>query len=166
VSRTDTRIDATRLIPAPAADVFAVLCDPQGHVAIDATGMLQDATGSPVTAEGDTFVVHMDREALGDRPMGRYDVEVTIRSFVPDREISWSIIGTVKPGIGHVFGYELEPAPVSDGGGTRVTSYCDWSEAREDWKHVFPIVTTTALRGTLGILDRTVRRGYPRASGS
>jgi hypothetical protein len=163
-SQTGSRTEASRDLPAEPAAVFAVLCDPQGHVAIDATGMLQDATGSPVRAAGDTFVVHMDREALGDRPdMGRYDVEVTIRSFVPDREISWTIVGTVKPGIGHVFGYTLEPL---DDGGTRVTSYCDWSEAREDWKHVFPIVTTTALRGTLGILDRTVRRGYPRAAGS
>ncbi|MCH1864963.1 polyketide cyclase [Nocardioides sp. CFH 31398] len=162
----ETRTEASRVVPAEPAAIFAVLCDPQGHVAIDATGMLQDATGSPVSAAGDTFVVHMDREALGDRPeMGRYDVEVTIRSFVPDREISWTIVGTVRPGIGHVFGYELEPLPEADGGGTRVTSYCDWSEAREDWKHVFPIVTTTALRGTLGILDRTVRRGYPRGTG-
>ncbi|GAA1908161.1 hypothetical protein GCM10009737_06410 [Nocardioides lentus] len=161
MSRTDTRIDATRLIPAPAADVFAVLCDPQGHVAIDATGMLQDATGEPVSAVGDAFVVHMDREALGDRPdMGRYDVDVTIHDLEPDRRISWTIVGTVRPGIGHVWGYELEPAE----GGTRVTSYCDWSEAREDWKHVFPVVSETALRGTLGILDRTVRRGYPRAA--
>jgi len=29
-------------------------------VAIDSTGMLMDATGEPVTAAGDTFVVHMD----------------------------------------------------------------------------------------------------------
>lgn len=164
MSQTETRVDAVRLIPAPAADVFAVLCDPQGHVAIDATGMLQDATGSPVTAAGDTFTVHMDREALGDRPMGRYDVEVTIRDLVPGRLISWTIVGTVRPGIGHVFGYELEGVDDAGGGGTRVTSYCDWSDAREDWRAIFPIVTETALRGTLGILDRTVRRGYPRAA--
>ena len=41
------RIEVPRTIPAPAADIFAVLCDPQGHVAIDATGMLQDAEGDP-----------------------------------------------------------------------------------------------------------------------
>ena len=37
------RIDVQRTIAAPAADIFALLCNPQGHVAIDATGMLQDA---------------------------------------------------------------------------------------------------------------------------
>src|SRR6476646_3240436 len=41
------RIEVQRTIAAPAADIFAVLCDPQGHVAIDASGMLQDADGGP-----------------------------------------------------------------------------------------------------------------------
>ena len=79
------RIEATRLIPATAAEVFAVLRDPQGHVDIDASGMLMDAEGEPVSAVGDRFLVHMDREALGDLPMGRYDVEVVISVFEPDR---------------------------------------------------------------------------------
>ena len=41
-----TRIETERVIAASPADVFAVLCDPQGHVAIDSSGMLQDATGT------------------------------------------------------------------------------------------------------------------------
>ena len=59
------------MIPADPDAIFRVLTDPQGHVAIDSSGMLMDATGEPVTAVGDTFVVHMDREALNDVPMGR-----------------------------------------------------------------------------------------------
>jgi hypothetical protein len=47
------RIEVQRTIPAPAADIFSVLCDPQGHVAIDASGMLQAADGDPVQAVGD-----------------------------------------------------------------------------------------------------------------
>ncbi len=70
------RIEVQRTIAAPAADIFAVLCDPQGHVAIDASGMLQDADGDPAQAVGDSFVVHMDREALNDYPLGKYDVTV------------------------------------------------------------------------------------------
>jgi len=62
------RIEISRTVPAPAADIFAVLSDPQGHVAIDSTGMLQDADGDPVKAVGDSFVVHMDRAALNDYP--------------------------------------------------------------------------------------------------
>src|ERR1043166_8069137 len=52
-SMTEERIEVQRTIAAPAADIFAVLCDPQGHVAIDATGMLQDATGAPAQQVGD-----------------------------------------------------------------------------------------------------------------
>ena len=70
---TGERLEVQRTIAADPAAIFRVLCDPQGHVAIDSTGMLMDATGDPVTAAGDTFVVHMDREALNDYPMGRYD---------------------------------------------------------------------------------------------
>src|SRR3979409_1057771 len=53
------RIEVQRTITAPAADIFAVLCDPQGHVAIDASGMLQDADGGPAQAVGDSFVDNM-----------------------------------------------------------------------------------------------------------
>ena len=157
------RIEVQRTIAAPAADIFAVLCDPQGHVAIDSSGMLQDAEGDPVAAAGDSFVVHMDREALNDFPeFGKYDVTVSIRDFDPDRLISWTVLGRIRPQIGHVYGYRLEPAP--NGEGTVVTSFYDWSNIDEKWRGagIFPVVSELALRATLGILDRTVRRGYPK----
>ena len=56
-----------------------------------------DASGPPVTAVGDTFVVHMDREALNDFPMGLYDVTVNITTFDQDREIAWTIVGQIQP---------------------------------------------------------------------
>lgn len=157
------RLETSRLVSASASEIFALLCDPQGHVAIDASGMLQGATGEPVTAVGDSFVVHMDREALGDLPdWGRYDVTVRIEELEPDRLITWSILGRVRPQIGHRYGYRLEPAD----GGTLVTSVYDWSEARQDFKDngVFPVIAEANLRATLGILDRTVRRGYSSVS--
>jgi uncharacterized protein YndB with AHSA1/START domain len=156
------RIEVPRTIAAPAADVFAILCDPQGHVAIDATGMLQAADGEPVTAAGDSFVVHMDREALNDFPLGRYDVTVEIRDFEQDKLISWTILGQIRPQIGHVYGYRLEPDGAA-GEGTLVTSFYDWSDIDQKWRDagIFPVISEGALRATLGILDRTVRRGYP-----
>ena len=153
---TTERMEVQRTIPADPATIFRVLCDPQGHVTIDSSGMLMDATGDPANAVGDTFVVHMDREALNDFPMGRYDVTVTITTFVPDRQIAWTIVGQIRPPIGHVYGYTLEP--VDDG--TLVTSYYDWSTIDPVWKDadIFPIIPETALRATLGILTRTVTR--------
>jgi hypothetical protein len=156
-------IEVHRTIAARPADVFAVLCDPQGHVAIDATGMLQDADGDSVTASGDSFVVHMDREALNDFPMGKYDVTVSITQFEQDKLIAWTILGKISPQIGHVYGYRLEPEG-TDANSTVVTSFYDWSGIDQQWRDagIFPVISETALRGTLGILDRTVRRGYPR----
>ncbi len=156
------RIEVQRLIPAPSRAIFEVLCDPHGHVSIDATGMLMDATGDRVTAAGDTFVVHMDREALNDYPLGKYDVTVSITTFEPDREIAWTILGQLRPQIGHVYGYRLEPE--DDGDATLVTSYYDWSDIDPVWRerNIFPIISEAALRSTLGILARTVVRGYPR----
>ena len=145
------RIEVARTIAAEPAAIFAVLSDPDGHVAIDSSGMLQSSTGSPVSAVGDAFVVHMDRAALNDYPMGEYDVTVRIVTYEADREIAWKIEGQLD--IGHVYGYRLEPA---EDGKTLVTSYYDWSTIDEQWKSIFPIISEGALRATLGILARTV----------
>jgi hypothetical protein len=55
-----------------------------------------------------------------------------------------------------VYGYTLEPVD----GGTLVTSYYDWSNIAPEWREagIFPVISETALRATLGILDRTLAR--------
>ena len=156
----DERIEVFRAVAAEPGVIFDVLRDPKGHVAIDASGMLMSSTGEPATGVGDTFVVHMDREALNDYPLGLYDVTVEIVAFEPDREIAWTIVGQLKPQIGHVYGYRLEPFD----GGTVVTQYYDWSNIHPEWKarDIFPIISEASLRATLGILARTVAPGRPR----
>jgi hypothetical protein len=152
---SEERMSVQRTIAAEPGTIFALLADPKGHVAIDASGMLQSSTGESAKAVGDSFVIHMDREALNDYPeMGQYDVTVTFTKFDADRELAWTILGQIKPQIGHVYGYTLEPTE----GGTLVTSYYDWSEIAPDWKaaNIFPVIPETALRATLGILARTV----------
>jgi len=160
---TSERMEVQRTIDAEPAAIFAVLSDPQGHVLIDSSGMLMSADGEPVRQVGDSFVVHMDREALNDYPeLGKYDVTVSITRYEPDREIAWTILSQMRPPIGHVYGYRLEPAD----GGTLVTSYYDWSGIHPTWREagIFPVLSEGALRATLGILARTVYRGgLPRA---
>jgi hypothetical protein len=152
------RIEVQRAVAASPGEIFAVLTDPEGHVAIDSSGMLMEASGEIVTKAGDTFVVHMDREALNDYPLGLYDVTVEIVTFERDREIAWTIHGQLD--LGHVYGYRL--APIDEC--TLVTSYYDWSAAGQDWQDagIFPVIPESALRGTLGILARTVAPGKPR----
>ena len=155
-----TRFEVERAIGADPHEIFEVIRSPHGHVAIDASGMLMSADGEPAGAVGDTFVVHMDREALNDFPLGLYDVTVVIATFEQDREIAWTIDGVIQPPIGHVYGYRIEPID----GGSMVTSYYDWSNIHADWKarDIFPIIQESALRATLGILARTVAPGKPR----
>lgn len=151
------RFEVQRQIAAPPSTIFALLRDPAGHVLIDSSGMLQSASGKPVSAVGDEFVVQMDRESLNDLPMGKYEVTVIITRFTPDSEIEWTISGTIQPPIHHLYGYRLEPSDT----GTLVTSYYDWSQIHERYRGRvnFPIIPEAGLRATLGILARNVETG-------
>jgi Polyketide cyclase / dehydrase and lipid transport len=163
---SEPRIEVDRTIAAEPAAIFEILRSPEGHVQIDASGMLMSSTGEPATAVGDRFVVHMDRDSLRDFDLGEYDVTVVISEFEQDRHIAWTIDGQMQPPIGHVYGYRLDPVE----GGTKVTSYYDWSDIHEQYREiasdVFPVISETNLRATLGILARTVApgRGRPGAS--
>jgi uncharacterized protein YndB with AHSA1/START domain len=150
------RFEVQREISAAPSKVFALLCDPAGHVAIDSSGMLQSADGSAASAVGDSFVVHMDRESLNDYPLGKYDVTVIITKFERDHLIEWTISGVIQPPIRHLYGYRLEPSET----GTLVTSYYDWSQIDEKYRDagIFPVIPEAALRATLGILARTVEK--------
>jgi hypothetical protein len=151
------RMEVQRAIAAPPGDIFTLLTDPAGQVAIDSSGMLMSAEPGRLTKVGDTFVVHMDRESLNDYPeLGLYDVTNEVTAFEQDREIAWTVKGRFN--LGHVYGYHLEPI----GAGTLATAYYDWSAVEENMKAIFPVVPESALRATLGILARTVAPGKPR----
>ncbi|KPM54221.1 polyketide cyclase [Frankia sp. CcI49] len=162
MSEETERFEVTRQIAASPAQVFSVLCDPRGHVAIDSSGMLQSADGDPVAGVGDHFVVHMDRESLNDYPLGKYDVTVTITRFERDALIEWTISGLIDPPIRHLYGYRLAPSEI----GTAVTSYYDWSQIDDAYRGagIFPVIPEAALRATLGILARTVE-SRPQSAG-
>jgi hypothetical protein len=100
----------------------------------------------------------MDREALGDFPMGKYTVTNIVTKYEPDALLEWTVSGTIQPPIGHVYGYQLAPG---DDGTTLVTSYYDWSAISDQWREsgIFPVIPVTALRVSLGILERVVLSG-------
>jgi hypothetical protein len=156
----DTRFEVTRNIAASPSEIFDVVASPDGHVAIDGSGMLMWAEGDRPRAVGDRFTMHMDRDSLRDFPLGEYEVDVVITTFELDREVAWTVDGMLKPPIGHIYGFKLEPTD----GGTTVTHYYDWSEIHEDWKAagVLPVLEEKNLLATLGILARTVAPGKPR----
>ncbi len=146
------RVGATRTVAAPAEAVFDLVSDPDGHVRLDGSGMLvAAATPGRLTAVGDAFEMEMDREPLGDLPMGRYRTRNVVTRLEPDRLLEWAVGNPDGQLLGHVYGYELDPVP----GGTRVTSYCDWSgvvpavRARMRW----PVVPVDRLERSLANLD-------------
>jgi uncharacterized protein YndB with AHSA1/START domain len=144
------RVEVSREVDAPAAAIFDLVTDPQGHVRLDGSGML--VASSDVTrlaAVGDVFVMDMDRAPLGDLPWGRYTVRNTVTRIVPGELLEWNVasVDHHKP-LGHVYGYRLEARA---DGGTRVTSYCDWSDLNPKLrKHVsFPVVPVEMMERTL-----------------
>jgi hypothetical protein len=156
---SDDRVSATRRIAASASDIFGIVTDPAKHVEIDGSHMLEAVeSASPLRAVGDSFIVNMDRDALGDLPLGKYTVRNVVTRVSPDRLLEWTVGGVDSAPLGHVYGYELAPAGVGE---TEVTLYCDWSGF--NWEAVpeavrsqvrFPVVPKMALITTLEKLDR------------
>jgi uncharacterized protein YndB with AHSA1/START domain len=155
------RIAVTRVIDAPAADIFRVIADPHGHVLIDGSGMLVAAPGSrPLTRVGDSFDMDMDREPLGDVPLGKYRVVNAVTRFVPNEQLEWSVAWPGSPPFGHVYGYLLASA---DQRSTKVCSYCDWSDLSQDWRgHIsFPVISASMLEKSLENLARIAQGEDP-----
>jgi uncharacterized protein YndB with AHSA1/START domain len=115
-------VSVTRVIPAPPADIFALVADPSRHPDIDGSGSVRQAQGTPPSrlALGDTFGMGMH---LG---IG-YSMVNTVIEFEPDRRIAWQ--ARPKGAAGRIIGgriwrYELEPVE----GGTEVTESWDISQ--------------------------------------
>jgi hypothetical protein len=152
----ESRVAVKRQIAAAPSEIFVVITDPNMHVEIDGSGMLESAPDArPLQAAGDTFEMDMDREPLGDIPLGKYKVLNTVTRITPDQLLEWNVGGLGMGPFGHVYGYEL--VPVGDGV-TEVTLYCDWSGVpSEVLEHVtFPVVPVHMLEQSLENLDGIV----------
>jgi hypothetical protein len=153
---TDERIAVSRTIRASAADIFKIVSHPQGHVDVDGSGMLEAAPDArALTAAGDTFAMDMDREPLGDVPLGKYKVLNVVTQLVPDRLVEWTVGSAERSPLGHLYGWALEP--VGDDA-TEVTNYCDWSRIPEKLKGriTWPVVPVSMLERSLDNLERIV----------
>ena len=153
-----TRLSVSRRIPAPAQRIFEIVADPRGHVEIDGSGMLMAAPDAvPLRSVGDTFEMDVDREPLGDVPMGKYKVTNTVTLLVENVEVAWTVGTPGRSPIGHVYGYRLEPISETE---TEVTNYCDWSAVSEKWQEriSWPVVPAEMLERSLLNLERTAAR--------
>lgn len=152
------RLTVSGSVAAAPDAVFAVLADPGRHHEIDGAGHLQGLVdGSPVTGVGDSFVLDMNQEGLGD-----YAMRSTVTEFEPGRRITWApavhppgsmdhILGDIKPG-GHVYSWVLTP---NASGGTDVEHFCDWSGVSDErFKAFFPRVTAEQMSSSIERLGK------------
>jgi hypothetical protein len=147
------RVSVTRRVAAPAGHIFRLITDPAVHVRVDGSGMLVEAAGGDILrAVGDAFEMEMDRETIGDLPLGRYRVRNTVTRIEPDALLEWSVAANGRSPWGHVWGYALAPAGEGE---TDVTSYCDWSGVPERRRTAtrWPVVPVESMAASLARLD-------------
>jgi uncharacterized protein YndB with AHSA1/START domain len=157
-STMSERMEVSRTVAASAEAVWALVNDPQGHVRLDGSGMLEASTaGDRITAVGQFFDIAMDREPLGDLPMGKYLMRNEVTALEPGRLIEWAprLVDSDRR-IGHVYGWTITPL----GEGTcTVTNYTDWSGVPDKYRHRWPIVPQVMLERTLDRLQELVEEG-------
>lgn len=153
---TADRVSASRRISSSPQQIFAIVSHPEGHVAIDGSGMIRVASDPrPLTSIGETFDMEMDRRPLGDIPeMVEYRVRCTVTQVVPDRLFEWDVSFNGLR-VGHVYGWQIEPVSASE---CDVTNYCDWtliSDETRAWRE-WPIVPTEMLERSVERLEALV----------
>lgn len=129
-------VEVSRRIAAPAAQIFAILANPQRHAEFDGSQMLRGVVVDRlISGVGDTFTMKMHR--LGDDYlMTNYVVE-----FEPDRRIFWAPApgdpsraeGNDPSKVGIPAGYRWGYILVPDGDdATVVTEVFDYGPLPED----------------------------------
>ena len=107
-------VSVSRVIPAPASDIFAVIDNPAMHPVIDGSGTVRRNRGADTHLTlGDRFGMHMKQGVP-------YRIASKVVEYDKDRLIAWAHFG------GHRWRYRLEPAD----GGTKVTESFDWSTSK------------------------------------
>jgi len=118
-SSTSTSVSASRLIGAPAQQLFDLVADPTMHPVIDGSGSVRRVKGSTrKLALGDRFTANM-------RIGVPYVIANTVVEYAEGRRIAWAHFG------GWRWRWEFEELEPVDGEPiTRVTETYDWSTSR------------------------------------
>jgi hypothetical protein len=153
---TDHRLAVTGKVHTAPSEVFRIVCDPNMHVEIDGSGMLEAAPDAErLAAAGDTFEILMDREPLGDIPMGKYKVLNTVTRIVPDELLEWNVGSAEHGAFGHLYGWEIKGVGADE---SEVTNYCDWSGISDEVREHFPIVPREMMEKSVENLTALVAR--------
>ncbi|CRK59521.1 hypothetical protein [Alloactinosynnema sp. L-07] len=138
------QVSDTRIISAPAAEIFELLVDPDKHPLIDGSGTVKAARskGPRRLALGDKFGMDMH--------MGLpYKILNTVVEFEENRLIAW------RHFYGHRWRWQL--SDLGDGR-TEVTETFDWSTARIGFLLELVKFPGKNLKGIRATLDRLEQR--------
>ena len=124
MEQTPTRIVVRAAVDVPAAALFAVLADPQRHLDIDGSGMLQASGGTePITETGQVFTMEMRYPSLGD-----YRTENHVVEFEAERTIAWMTAREGQPPAGVRWSWEFQPENAHR---TTIVHTYDWSRVHD-----------------------------------
>jgi hypothetical protein len=136
-------VSESRVIPAPAAEIFAIIDNPAMHPVIDGSGTVRRSRTA------DTHLRLGDRFGMDMKLGVPYRMSNKVVEHEQDRLIAWAHVG------GHRWRFRLEP--VEDG--TEVTESFDWSTSRVppliEWLG-YPKRHPAAMRKTLERLAEQV----------
>jgi uncharacterized protein YndB with AHSA1/START domain len=150
---SETNQTVSRVINAPASDIFDALSNPDRHTDFDGSGFVRSADKPQrIQKVGDVFRMNMEGDHMG----GEYQTDNHVVGFSDGKLIAWKTApaGTEPPGWEWV--YELK----SEGSdSTEVTLTYDWSAVTDKdllKKITFPLVSADAMEGSLAQLAAAV----------
>lgn len=150
---SEKSITVSRVIDAPAEEIFEVLTLPAKHPDLDASGTVVSGTDQRIQNVGDVFVMNMHAEMMG----GDYKTENHVTGLDPNKLIAWKPCpeGTTVEDNGWEWVYELQPEG-SDS--TTVTLTYSWEHAnpKVTKKISFPLFGEKVLEESLERLASTV----------
>ncbi|MCC5673697.1 SRPBCC domain-containing protein [Kocuria rhizophila] len=150
---SEKSITVSRLIDAPAEEIFEILTLPAKHPDLDASGTVISGTDQRIQNVGDVFVMNMHAEMMG----GDYKTENHVTGLDPNKLIAWKPCpeGTTVEDNGWEWVYELQPEG-SDS--TTVTLTYSWEHAnpKVTKKISFPLFGEKVLEESLERLASTV----------
>ncbi|MBN6812476.1 SRPBCC domain-containing protein [Kocuria marina] len=150
---SEKSITVSRLIDAPAEEIFEILTLPAKHPSLDASGTVISGTDQRIQNVGDVFVMNMNAEMMG----GDYKTENYVTGLDPNKLIAWKPCpeGTSVEDNGWEWVYELQPEG-SDS--TTVTLTYSWEHAnpKVTKKISFPLFGEKVLEESLERLASTV----------
>lgn len=139
----------SRVIHAPAGEIFDLLSNPDRHVEFDGSGFVRSADKPQrIQAVGDVFRMNMQGDHMG----GEYQTDNLVTGFQANKLIAWKTAPAGNEPPGWEWLYELEPEG-SDA--TNVTLTYDWSTVTDKalLKQIsFPLVSTDQLEDSLASL--------------